>query len=278
MTLVAPVDLNPREVMRHMNASFLFLDDGGDGRGLFSLTGLLIPFEQYEPARSAFYGLMMKTVFKGRSSIPFALPELHGSDLLRGYDLLRRVGDVGDELRLSVFREVVRIVVDQGIEVNRVGYRVPGGAKKTLGEFGSSVRSTVLSACLGSLLSVLDDRLASEMIIPVMDGFNQDVVNEFSRLVKNADWMRASGWQDAMSLKHTENVLGEVFYADSRHSVMLQLADLISYLRSVADRSEANYELSPFKTQLLEISRGLAASMRYEETRTLKLVSGTLRG
>ena len=43
----------------------------------------------------------------------------------------------------------------------------------------------VRGICFVNLVDVLDNRLQSEMIIPVMDGFDKATVNEFSRFIKN---------------------------------------------------------------------------------------------
>ena len=74
-----------------------------------------------------------------------------------------------------------------------------------------------------------------------------------------------------MSIKHSENILGEVFYADSNFSILTQLADMVSYLRNTVDISRTFKELSGFKKRLLKIAEGLSASIKFEEIGALKL-------
>jgi hypothetical protein len=49
------------------------------------------------------------------------------------------------------------------------------------------------------------------------------------------DLMRAAGMDKIMSIKNTENILGEVFYSDSKYSVFTQMVDIVAYLRNVTD-------------------------------------------
>ena len=95
------------------------------------------------------------------------------------------------------------------------------------------------------------------MIIPVMDGFDKNMVRKFSQLVKGMDVMRAAGHKQSISLKHSENILGEVFYADSFYSIFTQVADLISGLRQLSDISREVKELTDYKKMLLMISEKL---------------------
>jgi hypothetical protein len=90
-----------------------------------------------------------------------------------------------------------------------------------------------------------------------MDGFDRNMVRKFSQLIKGMDVIRAAGHEQSISLKHSENILGEVFYADSQYSVFTQVADLVSWLRQLADISREGKELTSYKKRLLMISEKL---------------------
>ena len=107
------------------------------------------------------------------------------------------------------------------------------------------------------ILNTLKPKIEKEMIIPVMDGFNNNMVRKFSQLVKSMDVMRAAGHGQSVSIKHSENILGEVFYADSQYSIFTQVVDIVSWLRQLSDISHDGKELTSYKQELLSIAEKL---------------------
>ncbi len=51
----------------------------------------------------------------------------------------------------------------------------------------------MLGGCWLGILNTLRSKIENEMVIPVMDGFDKNMVRKFSQLVKGMDIMRAAG-------------------------------------------------------------------------------------
>jgi hypothetical protein len=96
-----------------------------------------------------------------------------------------------------------------------------------------------------------------------MDGFDPVTVREMSGLVRGTDVLHAAGLGDPADPRFRQ-IIGEVFYADSRYSIMTQVADVIGYLRHVSDKHCAGVVLSKFGQQLLAISSALDQAMAAE--------------
>jgi hypothetical protein len=119
-------------------------------------------------------------------------------------------------------------------------------------------------------LRVLQPEYETQMLIPVMDGFNSRMVTTFSSPVKFLDIIRTNGSDEWLSLRHTENILGEVFYADSRYSIFIQVADMLSYLALVTDLYSANLPLSPSKSRLFAIAKRIPPDLFREHIVTMR--------
>jgi hypothetical protein len=122
------------------------------------------------------------------------------------------------------------------------------------------------------LLGALESKLAKEMIIPVMDGFEKDTVRKLSTTVKSFDVMRSAITMDNCTIANTENIIGEVFYADSQHSIFTQVVDLVSWLRQLSDASRQGHSLTPYKTTLLSLSDDLDSMIIHEEIVTMNML------
>jgi hypothetical protein len=96
-----------------------------------------------------------------------------------------------------------------------------------------------------------------------MDGFNDHTRLRFSGMIKSADVFRAAG--QPVSLENSENIIGEVFYADSKYSIFTQIVDNASYLRHVTDWAREGKPLTGFKSQLAEISQRLGPAIVHED-------------
>lgn len=222
--------------------------------GIVSLTGLLVPVTRYADLRTAFYGVLQWVITPDEGVIAVAPRALHGRELLSWHE------GASDELKWQTFEAVVDLVVGQGLEVYRGGYY---RHRRMVEVFAGD--AALLSLCWFGLLSVLQPRFADEPMIPVMEGFDRATVDAFSQMIRDCDIMRACGLGADISFDHTENILGEVFYADSRFSVLTQVADVVAYLRHITDKANQGKPLTPFQDRLREISAKLAPSVAREE-------------
>jgi hypothetical protein len=218
--------------------------------------------ERYPSIREEFYQILRWALEATPNTIARA-PELHGSDLLRGET---------DERKLEVLGGVVDLAVTNGLRMYRVGYFITDEIRRTFAHDPG-----LLGTCWLSLRSMMEPLLESEAVIPVMDGFDPRTVQLFSQSVKHTDELRAIEKENWLSLRHTHNLIGEVFYADSRYSVMVQVADVLSYLRSTPDLVKFGFSMSPFKTALASLSSSLEECIAWEEIISL-ILNGEIQG
>jgi hypothetical protein len=102
------------------------------------------------------------------------------------------------------------------------------------------------------------------MIIPVMDSGNQGIEETLPRLVKLRDFMRVVVPGGIERADPTQNLVGEIFFADSKHSMFIQLADISSYLRLQRDAINAGQPASEFKASLASIGDELGPATAAE--------------
>lgn len=105
--------------------------------------------------------------------------------------------------------------------------------------------------------------MGDQVVIPVMDGFDKRIVSSLSSPVQIAHQMQEAGIKS--SVENVENVIGDVFYADSRYAMFTQIADVASYLRQVYDRKREGLPLTAFKQQLLSVGRRLDPAIIRED-------------
>jgi len=109
-------------------------------------------------------------------------------------------------------------------------------------------------------------------LIAIMDGFDKETVRKMSLMIRNCDIMRSAGSANAISFKNTENIIGEVFYADSQYSVMIQVTDIVAYLRNVNDLSQEGWKFSSFKEKVLAEAKRLDSVMKCDEVTELNKI------
>lgn len=231
-----------------------------------SITGLLVPLNVYADTRSRFYQVTPRIeslLPDGRKFNDIRPPELHSSEFLK------ELPNADDNLRFHTWEAIVELVLSQELEVYRCGYYITKKVRKWVSGFGTDDKLRDL--CWASLISMLEMKLEQEVIIPVMDSLSKPIAKTFSQLVQTMDQMRAAGWESIMSIKHSENILGEVFYCDSKYSIFIQVADTISYLRHVTDMASKGMELTEFKKRLSTISEKLSPAIKKEEVTILKI-------
>lgn len=215
-----------------------------------SLTGLLVPIHKYDDIRNDFYGLLEWSIKPKQNTINLHTPELHGREMLP---------DEKDDKKFEMLEGVVNLVVSNNLEIYRGGYYITKPLRETF-KGDENMVGTIWFGFLRSLAS----KLENEMIIPIMDGFDINMVRKFSQLVKQLDVMRSIGQDNSLSVSHSKNILGEVFYADSKHSIFTQVVDLVSWLRQLSDVSREGKKLTPYKQSLLPLSKNLEPAVIYD--------------
>lgn len=220
---------------------------------IVSITGIVVPSIKYASIRDEFYDALDWAIKPRESYLNLSPPELHGSKLFPEIS-----GD--DEKRFNAFNGVVNLVVKHRLQIFRAGYYLTNDLKKIF----KGHQPLMLSLCWFAITTICQPLFETEMLIPVMDGFDPNTVRTLSAPVKTMDVMRVSGYENSLSIRNSENV-GEVLYADSGYSVLTQVVDMISYLRHVTDWSREGIPLTPFKERLATISACLEPCIVREE-------------
>jgi hypothetical protein len=235
-----------------MELNFLFMDECSCSEtSITSLTGLLVPALRYNDLRERFYE-MLKWSMRTDDGAKKWPPELHGRKFLPDED---------DERRLRTFEEVVNLVISNQLRVYRVGYFVtPSLRRMFVGD------ETMIGMCWFGMVALLQPEFEDALLVPIMDTCDSKTFPKFSQLIKCCDVFRAWGIGECnMSFKNTHNVLGEVFYAYSQYSVFIQVVDIISYLRHIADWAREGIGMSNFKGRLVPIAEKAARCLAREE-------------
>ncbi len=180
-----------------MNLNFLFLDECyNDEMNVSSLSGLLIPANKYIELRNKFFKNLEEAIKPQEGVINLRPPELHGSNLLR---------DADDKTKLKAFEGITNLIIDNKLEIYRVGYFITKTLKKVFVE-----DEKLLGLSWYAILTMLQPKLEQEAIIPIMDGMSAHTIYRFSGLIKTLDVCRAAGLEHDLSVRNTENILGEV--------------------------------------------------------------------
>jgi len=236
-----------------MKLSLLYLDDCYQPESqITALTGVFVPASTYSELAGAFYQGLMWAITPEERTYNLHPPELHGSEMLRGRE------GVDDARRLEMFAHVAELVVAKGLRLLRVGNFLTPRLKKA---FAADPR--MITSNFANIVRLLQPRLATEQVIPIMDGFQN--VKTIAGSSQAVTVMRQTDLRRALTLENSENLVGEVLFADSKFSVFTQVADVVGYLRLVSDMASEELPLSPFKAQLLPIARTLDNSFDYEE-------------
>ncbi|MEK7528592.1 MAG: DUF3800 domain-containing protein [Patescibacteria group bacterium] len=227
-----------------MKTFLLFIDDcyGAEAEKV-ALTGLLIPTNSYAELRRQFYQLLSKKISPTPTTIQTP-PELHGCDLLR---------NESDEEKLRILKGVKDLVLSNSIRIHRTCIYE---TDKIIKIFSGDTNGP-LSACWLYFISGLDPILKDILVIPVFDFVDKEKIIKLSGMIKSADIIRESGHNDLVSIKNSKNIIGEVFYADSGHSIFIQATDLISYLLHSQECVATGSSTSQFKKQVADIAKEL---------------------
>ena len=247
-----------------MTYYLLHLDEShSDQTRIWSLCGVCVPIDKYDEVRCAFYDVIRFLIQPDSTTIETSPPELHGAYFLRD------VHGVDDQRRIEVARDVADLVVQQRLPVLRYGRRYQAGDKPDSG--------TLKIGTWGGLRLRLMERAQDEKFIPIMDGFDGETVREMSGLVRGMDVLHAAGAGDPTDHGFRQ-IIGEVFYSDSRYSIMGQVADMVGYLRHVTDKQSAGLSLSGFARDLAAISSRLDSAISVEIIDDIRSSATTLNG
>jgi hypothetical protein len=239
--------------------NLMFLDEcycwkvRSDSTFISSMTAVIVPANKYNLVRTAFYDILKPFINPETHTVNLVPPELHGSTLLKDEP------DADDQVRFTVFHQIVDLIVQNKLDIYRVGYYITPEYQVT---FKGDEQGT--SICWLGILEVTQPLYQDEQLIPIMDGFNDDTVRKMSLMVRECDIMRSAGLGDSVSLMNTSNIIGEVFYADSRYSALIQVVDVISYLRHVNDLSQEGKSFSSFKNGVLVEAKRLDSMMKHD--------------
>jgi hypothetical protein len=259
-----------------MTTKFLFLDDSTspkirtDGTKIVALTGLIVPAEKLVKIRQEFFQLITPLFVSHNpdrtKTIDLAVPELHGVSMLRDknnhpeYEKL-----YSDEQRIDCFEKIASFPDKNNLAVYRVAYYSTEETKKTFvdksGNPGPDVTS--LSFCWDGMLRVLKPELDDSLIIPVMDSTDANGIHKFSTPVQMINAMHAAGVGDMISIENYQNI-GEVYFADSKFSVLTQIVDVLSYLRCVNDQKEEGVELTDFKKKIYDCNKFIKGAIKHD--------------
>jgi phosphopentomutase len=87
-----------------------------------------------------------------------------------------------------------------------------------------------------------------------MDGLDTKTSKIFSNYIKTLEILRRTIKKSDLQIKNSENIYGEVYYADSKYSIFTQLVDMISYMLHCRDIKKFGENYSEFKGKIIEMT------------------------
>jgi hypothetical protein len=191
--------------------------------------------------------------------------EFHGRELLS--DLQNQEPGFLDRDRIRVLETVVRVVNDYGLDVFRVSYLNRKEIAALMRQDPKLYGLTFLGIQTG-----LQRHMERVLVIPVMDGIpgfppgakrapaiDPALIRAFAQQVRHLHHIRQyEAVAKSLSIDNAHN-LGEPVFADSAHSVLLQLVDLVSYLLLQLEREELepDREASPYRDGVIRQAKAL---------------------
>lgn len=245
-------------------ASLLFVDECSSHQTrISSITGCRIPLQKVDDFRLEFYSKIIKRLAMNEDHLHTHLPALHGSSMLNDYE------NATDDMKIGAFSDVAELVVNADLRLYRYGQYVSSTIRDIAGS-SETGEGFAYGFSWMMMLSLLKPYLEDNYIIPIMDGFNEDQVRRFSQMPISLGMIRAQGNEDILTIKNSNHLLGEVYYADHRYSILTQVVDVCGYLRHVLDRERAGIINSEFLEQLLPIARKLNSIIVHEEVAVMR--------
>jgi hypothetical protein len=217
-----------------MSFEFLFLDDSyNESTKYSSLTGIFIPLEKFELIRNDFYTKILNQFIILEKSFNVHPPIIHAKELLKGTRF-----ENNDEKKIEIFRAAKDIVNDNSIQITRVCW-----SKKSDVSLFNNMDDKLMKLIFPKFLELVDKHLQNNKIIPIMDGLDTRVSKIFSKFMRTLDISGRIINENSLTIKNSNNIYGEVFYANSKFSIFTQLVDLVSYMLHCIDykKFEKNY-------------------------------------
>jgi hypothetical protein len=252
-----------------MEVTFLFLDESID-LDVAWLCGVAVPAEQYADTRDAVIRTTRDALIDAGHKHPHPT-ELHGACLLK------EVPGITDEHRASVLERLVALVNHEQLHVVSVGHKNAARVRQTFRKQEMDPGDKLYNLNFYELVEVL--RLpATALVCPVFDGvpgqpsgratgrrqpIDAHAYETFMAGGFLTQWNRLrmeTKPNPIVKFKPNLRNLGEPTFSDSRHSPLLQLADVIGYLLGVRDRAAQSVS-SPWKTRVASIARKLDSEL-----------------
>lgn len=255
--------------------NLLFIDEStceikGSKERLVSVTGVLVPARKYAYARRRFYerfrreedwGGKIITTRDGRklqvaegTKVRVPPAELHAVDLLPG---------ASDDERIATLASAVALVVEAELTVFRCCVLMDASMLAQCPTDAVRYHQTWIL-----LESLLESLLEQEPVVPVWDAGNKGIEERMPETMRLRDHLRALTPARAIP-DVTENLLGEIFFADSKQSIFVQIADLISYTLLARDKLAVGWPATPW----IERVAGVATTL---PPRNLSEITGRL--
>jgi hypothetical protein len=229
-----------------MDIQFLFIDDSlNEDTMLSSLTGILIPLDTFEKIRDDFYNrILNQFIFLGENNFNLNPPNIHGKELLKG-----TVFENNDEKKIEIFRTVTEIVNENSIKVYKLAWLKDEGVK-----IYKNLDTKLMGIIFPYFIELIDKDIQDIKVIPIMDGLDINTSKIFSQFIKTSEILGRTTNKNNLTIKNSKNIYGEVFYADSRFSVFIQLVDVISYMLHCNDYKKFDKVYGSFKSKIIEVA------------------------
>lgn len=195
-----------------------------------------------------------RTPKEGDAIVIYPTPFLHGSQFLRnspsrkpneGFDF----SYVDDSLRIEILRDIVNLVNKHSLKFYSSGHI----EIRNIVELMKGEDEKLYTLNFRNLLDLIDEHKSGfDEYIFVMDGTNDKMMNKISSYIANQkSFCFLYGMEKEMpELKRVKNYLNNVYYSPSKYCEMLQVADVIGYLKHKSIKN-SNYSSSEY-TQLLK--------------------------
>lgn len=233
--------------------AFLVMDESDSpDTGIEGMIGVVFPVADCTPIRHEWYRAItaLKRLPENHMVFP---PVIHGSKMLSGEAWAT------DDDRLQCYAAAVSIVNSFRLRVYRAAYYTASLVELRKVMNGHDPRFRDL--CSFGLKSMAAPSAAQFYMIPLFDGLDPKVGRPLAMTSQGTHAFRAQGFSaERVSYGHVDHYMEPVF-ADSRHSALIQIADVILYLLHVLDCEREGVTLSPFKSRLLDVAKTLDQSL-----------------
>ncbi len=161
--------------------SFVFLDESvQEDLDLATLTGLIVPLDKFFDIRSGYYKILKRILdqlYSDRKDkrIVYPPPILHASNFLRNSkeNPYHDFNTLSDEFKISILQEVMELVRKHKLITVRTGYSNYSSILKVFND------EKAHNLNWSNLSRIIDRLNNNELIIPVMEGVDSDLVWRF---------------------------------------------------------------------------------------------------